>query len=364
MVTVTDREARLAPATLRTAVDRGVLLPVTAVLGVVTVASACVTLSGGTIPAPVQLVPFAVSILLFGLPHGALDHLVPARVRPGTSIRASVAVVVLVYLVVGGATAGLWLADPLLGFAAFIAITWFHWGQGDLFVDRLLDDGAPGAAGAALTVAARGALPMLVPLAAYPTVYAAVVGQTTALVGAPDRHLAATLSDTAVRVSAAVLVLLLVSAQLVAVHRSGRSVRRAAVETVLLAVFFAAVPPVLAVGLYFTLWHAVRHIVRLELTDPGSAARLAAGDRLRLLLRFLAQAWPITAIAVLGLVALSILLRDAGLGVYLLLIAALTTPHTVVVSWMDRRQRTWREHSHHTTNQKESPCSTVSPRSA
>ncbi|WP_368086407.1 hypothetical protein [Curtobacterium sp. MMLR14_006] len=59
-------------------------------------------------------------------------------------------------------------------------------------------------------------------------------------------------------------------------------------------------------------------------------------------LRFMRQAWPITAIAVAMLVVLAVVLRRADLGVYLALIAALRTPHAVVVTWMDRVQHTWR----------------------
>lgn len=46
--------------------------------------------------------------------------------------------------------------------------------------------------------------------------------------------------------------------------------REDAFEIVLLAAFFALVPPVLAVGLYFCLWHSVRHVGRLMLLDPTS----------------------------------------------------------------------------------------------
>jgi Brp/Blh family beta-carotene 15,15'-monooxygenase len=127
----------------------------------------------------------------------------------------------------------------------------------------------------------------------------------------------------------------------VAIGRSGGSRWRQVSEDLVLVAFFTVVPPVLAVGLYFTLWHAVRHILRLELTDPASARQLHRGRLLAPFLRFARQAWPITAIAVAMLVVLSVVVRRADLGVYLVLIAALTTPHTVVVTWMDHVQRTW-----------------------
>jgi Brp/Blh family beta-carotene 15,15'-monooxygenase len=335
-----DPTARVPPALRAWVADR-VLAPVTVTLLLVAVACAVLQVGGVRVPMAVQLVPFAGSILVFGLPHGAMDHLVPARLRPGTSVLRSVAVVVVVYVVVGALTAGLWLAAPLLGFAVFIAITWFHWGQGDLFVDRLLGDGATGRAGAALTVATRGALPMLVPFVAQPAAALHVVVGTAASLDASAAAAGADAVPAPLRLLAGVLVLALVVVHLVVVVRSRTPAWRQVAEDLVLVLFFSVVPPVLAVGLYFTLWHAVRHIVRLELTDPVAAVQLHRGRLLAPFLRFMRQAWPITVIAVVMLVALAVVLRRADLGVYLVLIAALTTPHTVVVTWMDRVQRTW-----------------------
>lgn len=332
--------AAATPPALQTWVSDRVLAPVTLLLLVVAAVSAVVRLTGAVIPMPVQLVPFAVSVLVFGLPHGALDHLVPTRLRPGTSTVRSVLVVVALYLVVGTATAALWAAAPLLGFATFIAVTWFHWGQGDLFVDRLLDDGTAGRLGAVLTVAVRGALPMLVPFIAQPAAAAAVViGTATSLGGTPAA--AAVEVPAAARVAGAALVVALIVLHLLTVRRAEVPLWRQATEDIVLVVFFAVVPPVLAVGLYFTFWHSVRHILRLELTDSIAAEQLHHGRLLAPFVRFMRQAWPITAIAVGMLAALALTLHRADLGVYLALIAALTTPHAVIVTWMDRVQRTW-----------------------
>ena len=331
--------AAATPPALRTWVSDRILAPVTTLLLVVATVSAAAHLAGAEIPMPLQLVPFAVSILVFGLPHGALDHLVPARLRPGTSTVRSVLVVITLYLVVGAATAALWAATPVLGFAAFIAITWFHWGQGDLFIDRILDDGTTGRAGAALTVAVRGALPMLVPFIAQPAAATAVVTGTVTDFGA-EHHAVASV-PLPLRIAVGVLVGALILLHLTAVRRTGTPLWRQATEDIVLVVFFAAVPPVLAVGLYFTLWHSVRHILRLELTDSASAEQLHRGQLLAPFLQFMRQAWPITSIAVAMLVALALTLHRADLGTYLALIAALTTPHAVVVTWMDHIQHTW-----------------------
>ncbi|WP_066516313.1 Brp/Blh family beta-carotene 15,15'-dioxygenase [Curtobacterium ammoniigenes] len=318
-----------------------ILSPVTVTFAILTVIVGGLELAGWRVPAALQVVPFAVSILVFGLPHGALDHLVPARVAGVDRVRGIAAVCGL-YLVLGAVTAGLWATAPIVAFATFIALTWFHWGQGDLWIDRMLGDGRGGRAAAILTVAARGSIPMLIPLAARPADYRAVLDQTVRAVAPGVTPHASLLSDVLVRALAVALVVVLIAIDAVINARAGLPLWRRLTETAVLVAFFAAVPPVLAVGLYFTLWHSVRHILRLELLTVRGRADIAAGRLGRPLLRFFRDAWPVTAIAVAMLIALGTLLRRADLGVYLVLIAALTTPHAVVVSWMDRRQRVWR----------------------
>jgi len=333
-----------APAStgLRTVIARRVLAPVTVAIAIVTVVVGAVRVNGAEIPLTVQLVPFMFSILMFGLPHGSLDHLVPARLRGDGRVLRSVVVVVALYAVLGAATAALWLVAPLAGMLAFIALTWFHWGQGDRWIDHLMGDGTVGGAAAALTIAARGALPMLVPLVAHPADYSSVVSEAATVVGRASSTPVGVLTVTPEgRAVAGAIALALVVALIVAVRRTGRPVGRTVSEVVVLAAFFWVVPPVLAVGLYFTLWHSVRHIVRLELTDPTGACSLAEGRLLRPFVRFLRQAWPITVIALAILIGTGVLLGSDGLSVYLVVLAVLTTPHAAVVTWMDRVQGAW-----------------------
>lgn len=328
-------EADAVPEVLR----RRLFAPTTAAFGALAALFAVLDLAGVRVPFAAQVVPFAASVLLFGLPHGALDHLVPARMDPRISRRRSVTAVVVLYALVGGATSAVWLTAPALGFALFIAITWFHWGQGDLWLDRALHERPQSRADAVLTLLVRGALPMLVPLVAHPADYAAVLGSMVGVVDPGAATGLGALASGPVRAGAAVALLLVIAAHLLLRRHRGAPIGRAGAEIAVLAAFFVALPSVLAVGLYFTFWHAVRHIVRLELLDPAGRDALAAGDLARGFLRFARDAWPVTLCAVALLAGVALAFRSAGLGTYLLLIAALTTPHTVVVTWMDRRRR-------------------------
>lgn len=103
------------------------------------------------LPTRYRYVPLVVSAVVLGLPHDAIDPLAAARV------------------------AG----------AAFIALTWFHWGQGDRHAMRAFVDRAylPTRRRRALFVAVRDGFPMLVPLVAWPDQYRTVVAGFVARFG-------------------------------------------------------------------------------------------------------------------------------------------------------------------------------------
>jgi Brp/Blh family beta-carotene 15,15'-monooxygenase len=118
-------------------------------------------------------------------------------------------------------------------------------------------------------------------------------------------------------------------------------------EVALLWTFFALVPPILAVGVYFCAWHALRHVARLLLSTDAAAAALAAGDTRAALGRFARDAAPLTAASLAVFALLAVLVPEAPgsrtefLGLYLVGIAVLTLPHVAVVTWMDLRQGVW-----------------------
>lgn len=291
----------------------------------------------------VQYVPFAVSLLIFGLPHGAVDHLVPGRLTGRGVSAGSVAAVVLLYLALGGSYFALWTVVPVVCFALFVLITWLHWGQGDLYSSRafLGLEGPP----VGLAIVVRGALPMLVPLLAFPEAYAGVGESLVMLFGEGDVSFPQIPASGGLRLAGTVMLAGLAVLYLWRLPARGgprRAVAAEAGEILLLALYFACVPPILAVGVYFCLWHAPRHIARLALLDGVSASSLAAGDVLPALTRFARDAAPLT-LAALGLLAALYLYlpRGAPLAGYLVLISVLTLPHVALVAWMDRRQGVW-----------------------
>jgi Brp/Blh family beta-carotene 15,15'-monooxygenase len=334
------------PATsARRALGRAFVAPSWAVVVVATVAFAL----GVDLSPRFRYLPLVASVAVFGLPHGAVDHLALPWVRGRDPTPRAMAGVGSLYLVVGGAYAVAWFLAPAPAFVAFVLLTWFHWGQGDLYSLVALTGGdhLPTRTQRALAVAVRGGLPMLVPLVAFPGRYRTV---GDAIVGRFGGSAPGWLFTTETRIAFGVLFgSLAVSALVLGYVRTSdrRSWLVDAAETVALATYFAVVPPVVAIGLYFPLWHSTRHIARLLLADDGARAALDDGDVAASLGRFARQAAPLTAASLLLLVGLSLVVPanpttvPGFVALYLVLIAVLTLPHVVVVTLMDREQAMW-----------------------
>ncbi|MGB3683727.1 MAG: Brp/Blh family beta-carotene 15,15'-dioxygenase [Rubrobacteraceae bacterium] len=302
----------------------------------------------------VQYAPFALSLVLFGLPHGAADHLVPGRLYAGRASLASIAGVFILYLALAAPYLLLWFVSPGAAFAFFIVLTWFHWGQGDLYFLAVLDPGADRAPIPlkALTGIVRGGLPMLMPLLAFPDVYRGVASSLVGLFRGEVSGFAWAFGPVFRGIWGG-LFFLVVLVALYWRYRLSDGLRPAAwrleaLEVALLAVYFVTVPPVLALGLYFCLWHSVRHIARLMLLNQSSAESLNKGRVGAALADFARDAAPLTGAALALLAGLYFLVPGATdgvsglLAVYLVLISALTLPHVAVVCLMDLRQGVWR----------------------
>ncbi|MGM0448319.1 MAG: Brp/Blh family beta-carotene 15,15'-dioxygenase [Methanobacteriota archaeon] len=309
-------------------------------------------------PVEVGVATFALGTLVVGMAHGAVDHLVPLRAAPDVSLGRSIAVVSVVYAVLGGAVVAAFFAAPVAAFVGFIALTWLHWGQGDVATLAIAGvDHLPSSAERWLALVVRGGLPMGVPLLAHPEEYRLVAEWIVGLF-LVDAGAAATAVDPlfvpAVRIGVGVG---MAAATLASVGlgyrrvRSGRdsgSWRRDVGELAVLWAWFLLAAPVFAIGVYFAVWHALRHVGRLVLVDPEAASAASAGDAVGALARFGRDAAPLTlgGFLVVGAVGISVPAGVAApgdlLAVSLVAIAAMTLPHVVVVAWLDRRQGVWR----------------------
>jgi Brp/Blh family beta-carotene 15,15'-monooxygenase len=272
----------------------------------------------------------AVGGVLLGLPHGAVDHLVPGWAAARPLGRRSMAVLVTGYLLVVGAGAAALRVAPVPTLVLFLGVSAWHFGRGEV-VEAAQAAGRPVPAPAEdlLPVLAHGLVTVGLPVAAWPAVSlplldllapgaARVPGWVPTVVGA-----------------AAALAVTAALGGLVLSRRAGE-----AGELALLAATFWTVHPFAAFGVYFGLWHALRHGARLVDLAAG-AGPLGQGLRRVALQAVLPTAG---AVAFLTVVASTVRLAPAGaasglLAAELATLIGLTFPHAVVVARLDRWAR-------------------------
>ena len=290
-----------------------------------------------------QFWPFVIGLVFLGLPHGALDHLAPLFLLHKRLTLRYLALFVLGYAALVVLYLAFWHVFPLAALAVFLLCSWLHWGQGDAYFLRVLD-GQPAPRtrwGGFLIWAVRGGLPILLPPLAHPAAFASVAGGILSWYGS---HAAWRLTEPEQGAGLVVLGLAIFAYLRQSWQLSRQAFWRDAGEIGLLLAYFLLVPAILAVGIYFCVWHSARHIGRLMHLDPADQRPLALGKMGWCVRRSAWQALPMTLGALAFLAGLYEWLGQSRVTVgsfvylYLSLIAALTFPHFLLVLWMDREE--------------------------
>ena len=290
----------------------------------------------GTLPEAWWFAPWVLSLVFFGLPHGALDHEVLLRLwRPAPPPRRALGAILAGYTAVSLVVIFGWFVAPTVVFAGFILLTWAHWGLADLWWSWRRDPTYFASRRHRGVFAAwRGALPMLVPLATDPGLYRQTAEAVCNLFLRQPADFRWLELD-ATRLAALGCALALGVADFVFARRGspGRGLNLA--EGVALLMFFGVLPALASVGFYFAFWHGLRHVRRLMAWEGIGWTG------------FTRQAIPATLGALVMLGALALIVRHhqdrfGMIGVYLALIAALTVPHALVVTLLDFREGLWR----------------------
>lgn len=282
--------------------------------------------------------PLAVAGSLTGLPHGAIDHLVPrwasgSDPTSGDSLLAGQPIVLVAVgyaSVAGAALAGMLLFPvPILVLFLVVSAGHFGWGEVETSAHRA-GRGMPAIAREWPVAAACGLL-----------VVGSVVWLRPSQTGSITAELSRPLARAAMASRGAGL-LLIAAAVLIGL---GLLVRRAryleAAELMLLTLTFAIAPPLAAFGIYFGGWHSVRHLGRLlDLAARHTAAAAPRDLRLpdwtaaaRSLLRV---GWLPSVISFAGVAVLWLTRDRAGLTAEVAVLLSLTFPHVLAVRTLDR----------------------------
>lgn len=198
----------------------------------------------------------ALTALIIGIPHGAVDHLIAIP----KLFSVKMAIFVANYLLATGFAVWFILKFPLLGFQLIVFFSALHFGVGDAsFFMEICRRSRAVKFPRALYAVAAGFTPVLIPLVNENTRTAleAVNPQLVNWAGS-FTHVALI---GCVSLNLVTVVLLLI-----------RKIYLPAFDLLILLALALLAPPLVAFALYFGLWHAMRHTARLSL-EFGPALR-------------------------------------------------------------------------------------------
>jgi Brp/Blh family beta-carotene 15,15'-monooxygenase len=317
------------------------------------------TLVGASVSLRTQMVVYLVGMVALNLPHGGYEHFDNLR-RRGVDFGARY---VAAYLGLIAAFVALLVVAPVAGLALAVTVAVLKGGFGGLCVlEATVGTGhLRTRVQRALAVAARGGAVMAVPVVAWPETFHAF---SAVMVSVFDPGGLAAVSGafdvTRPLIGGAYAGVVLAHLGLGAVRaggaRAGADARRSwlvdAAETLLLVAYFATVPVLVAVGLYFPLWYSARQVARttavdrprddeglLGVTEPGLVPLVAWGV---LVVGAVATGVVLAAFALVApnpLGGASFL--PGAVAFWSLFISVVALPHVVVGSWYDRDGGIW-----------------------
>ncbi|SDF52779.1 Brp/Blh family beta-carotene 15,15'-dioxygenase [Halorientalis regularis] len=304
-----------------------------------TVLFGAATVSGRTVPIRLQAIAYLALMLGVSLPHGGFEHVANLRGR-GESVRARY---LLAYLLLIGASLAVFVLAPVAGLALAVAITCLKGGFGGLHVLESTTGGdhLRSRPQRVLGALVRGGAVMVVPMVSHPGVFYMVSDYMVSLFEPGAMAGAIWVFESPARDVLWGVYLLALLAHLgwgyLRADGPGSWLPEAG-ETLLLVAFFAVVPPILAVGVYFPCWYATRQTARLSADGRSLRAVLARVARgavapwlgALVLLAGLAVALPSAPTTPTGWVAL-----------YSVFVAVIAVPHVLVGSWLDRQRGIW-----------------------
>ncbi len=316
----------------------------------------------------IQWLPWFLSLFIFGLAHGGIDHQVPTFLTMVTMNRKDLVAFTACYLLMMIAVLFIWGLNPDIALIFFLLISAYHFGQGDLYWSN--NFGLNYAIRTSsqrvrkilpwfqiIFLISRGSLAAILPFIIFPEKFNEITQQLASqLTGLRIQRWE---SASALRlvlmsvISMFVLSQIIISIKLACdsyLINDAVAVRAAIIEiaeTGLLLILFSSAPPILAIGAYFLAWHAQRHVVRLMLLTEPMQSLMLQGRYGQSLVVFHRRALPLT-LAAIGfllfvwtLVARYELSAAKILTTAFLFVSAITLPHFIIVLWMDSKQQSW-----------------------
>ncbi|MFC7186145.1 Brp/Blh family beta-carotene 15,15'-dioxygenase [Halorubrum yunnanense] len=314
---------------------------------VLTVAFAGLYATGTELTLRTQMLVYLVGMVALNLPHGGYEHFSNLR-RRGLPFGARY---VVLYLAFVGGFVGLFVVAPLPALALAFATAVAKGGHGDLHVmDALVGtDHLVSRPQRALAALVRGGAVMLVPAVAWTETFYGFTGYMLTVFDGALVGPAATSPEaftTAIGAAYGLGVALHLGGGLATGGGVTRSWLLDAFETLLLVAYFAFVPVVIAIGLYFPLWYSLRQSARSMVVEEERPSRTEGVS--------VVMAWGVLVVGALvtALVATSLWviapnplpggsLLSGAVAFYTIFVCIIALPHVVVGEWLDFGRGIW-----------------------
>jgi len=271
-------------------------------------------------------VAIAVIALAIGIPHGALDHLVTLpRTNP-----LKMALFISIYVAI--ALVAIWaiLQWNVWGFIAVVMMSSLHFGIGDsAFIAELnsLNGGKRSQLATWSYALVGGFVPVVIPL---------ISSRSTQALEKVNPVLVDWHHGLDSELLIAVALLSTVGLLILARERQFRDL----IDLLALIALVSFAPPLVAFATYFGCWHAMRHTARLSSLLPQSQLKYSEARSLQAFLNAVIPGLPALAGTLIFVLLLAGFMResitDKFLWLTLVTIWALTVPHMLVTSRLDR----------------------------
>lgn len=263
------------------------------------------------------------SVLVIGIPHGAIDHIMAAELYNLNQTLKDHLLFYASYLLVMIIVGALWIFLPVAGMAFFLIISIYHFGQADMedFLIRREPINR-------LFYIARGFLiiGLIVfsdPLTTYPIMADAMRIETIIF------------SEFMPSAGTSLWVIAVIYYFIAAVGIATNRIDDAPgfiVDSLLLTLFLLITGPLIGFAIYFALWHSAGHINEMREFFEGRGKPLSVGN-------FYKKATPFTIVSIAGLALLLFInvqlnLENQFLSLMFILISVLTLPHMLIVEKM------------------------------
>jgi Brp/Blh family beta-carotene 15,15'-monooxygenase len=320
-----------------------------------TVVFAGASVAGVEVGMKTQAAVYLFGMVALNLPHGGYEHFENLR-RRGVDFQGKY---VGAYLGLVAAFVGLLFVAPVVGLSLMLAVAVAKGGFGGLRVADLLTgtDHLKSRPQRWLAAVVRGGAVMLVPMVFWPETFYSFASLMVSVFD-PGALAASPIDPATTRpfIAAGYGLAVLTHVGLGFLRATDyRAWAMDAGETLLLIAYFAAVPVVIAVGLYFPLWYSMRQVARTVAVDPETEpehenAPLAPEDPSRAIV----VAWGAlvggAALTATVFVALFVLAPNplagagfllGGVALWSVFISVIALPHVVVGSFADRERGIW-----------------------